>query len=465
MNDAGLDALNPLSRPLFKAMQPLARRLHHKTRIHELKGFRKMIRDTSAQDVVIDSGPARRRKLKTAAIAAGAVALLLVIALPAYNRWASAEISVPLERLRIANIERTDFVRDVGVTGRIVAAVAPTLYSTAIGTVTLEVKAGDTVEQGQVLATVDSPEVVNELAREQANLESIIGAWERQKIDSRSAELQNQQSVDLAKVRLDAARREAERAQLSYDEGVMSRQEMEKSYDELATAEVEYKHAVENAELAKDSLVFELRSRQLEVDRQKLLVANLQRRADELTIRSPVSGMVGNVAVAQRSAVAANTPVLTVVDLTALEVETQIPESYADSLGLGMPAEINYGASSYPGVVTAVSPEVQNAQVTTRVRFEGDAPQDLRQNQRVSVRIVMETKDDVLTVQRGPFLESGSGRMAYVVRDGLAVRTPIRVGSASVNRVEIVDGLQEGDRIVISSTDSFENAETVYLTD
>lgn len=424
-----------------------------------------MIRDTSAQDIRIDPAPLRRRRLKTAAIVAGAIALLLVVVLPAYNRWASAEISVPLERLRIATVERTDFVRDVGVTGRVVAAVSPTLYASALGTVTLEVNAGDTVEKGQVLAVIDSPEVVNELAREKANLESVSVAWERQKIETRSAELQNQQAVDLAKVRLDAAKREAERAKLSFDEGVMSRQDMEKTYDELATAEVEYKHAVENAALAKDSLAFELRTRRLEVDQQELLVKNLQRRADELTIRAPVAGMVGNLAVEQKATVAANTPVLTVVDLTALEVEAQIPESYADALGLGMPAEINYGTSTYPGIVTAVSPEVNNAQVTTRVRFDGDAPQDLRQNQRVSVRIVMETKDDVLTVQRGPFVESGSGRMAYVIRDGLAVRTPIQVGSTSVNSVEIVDGLKEGDRIVISSTDSFENADTVYLTD
>lgn len=424
-----------------------------------------MIRDTSAQDVVIDPRPARRRKIKTAAIVTGALAVVVAFAWPAYTRWASAEISVPIDRLRIATVERSNFVRDVGVTGRVVAAVSPTLYAAALGTVTLEVRAGDTVEKGQVLATIDSPEVMNELAREQANLESVQVAWERQKIETRSAELKNQQAVDLAKVRLDAARREADRAKLSFDEGVMSRQEMEKAFDELAMAEVEYKHAVENAALAKESLAFELRTRKLDVDQQQLLVKNLQRRVDELTIRSPVDGMVGNIAVDQKATVAANAPVLTVIDLTALEVEAQIPESYADALGLGMPAEINYGTSTYPGVVTAVSPEVNNAQVTTRVRFEGDAPQDLRQNQRVSVRVVMETKDDVLTVQRGPFVESGSGRMAYVIRDGLAVRTPILVGSTSVNKVEIAEGLKEGDRIVISSTDSFDNADTVYLTD
>lgn len=422
-----------------------------------------MIRDTSAQDIALDSGPTRRRRLKIAAMAGGAVLLVLVVVLPGYNRWASAEVSVSLERLRIAPVERTDFVRDLGVTGRIVAAVAPTLYSTAVGTVTLEVQAGDTVDKDQVLATVDSPEVVNELAREQANLESVTGAWERQKIDSRSAELQHQQTADLAKVRLDAARREAERARISYEKGLMSRQEMEKFQDELATAEVQHRHAVESAILAKESLAFELRSRKLAVERQQLLVQNLQRRADELAIRSPVDGMVGNVAVAQRSAVAANTPVLTVVDLSALEVETQISESYADSLGLGMPAEITYGNTTYPGMIAAVSPEVRDAQVATRVRFAGEAPSDLRQNQRVSVRVVLETRDDALTVQRGPFLESGSGRMAYRIDDGVARRVPIQTGAASVNQVEILDGLAAGDRIVISSTEAFENADTVYL--
>ncbi|MCW8196204.1 HlyD family efflux transporter periplasmic adaptor subunit [Proteobacteria bacterium 005FR1] len=424
-----------------------------------------MIRDTSAQDLVVDAGPARRRKIKTFSLIGGALALLLTVAVPAYNRWARSEIAIPLDRVRMATVERGDFVREVGVTGRVVAAVAPTLYAAALGSVTLEVQAGDNVEQGQVLARIDSPDVINELDRARANLESLTVAWERQKIETRSAQLQNQQAVDLAKVRLDAAQREAERATLSHEKGVMSRQEMEKALDEKAMADVEYKHAVENASLAKDSLAFELRTAKLEVDQQQLVVDNLQRRSDELIIRSPVNGMIGNVAVEQKATVAANTPLLTVVDLSALEVEAQIPESYADALGLGMPGEISYGSSTYQGIVTAVSPEVHNSQVTTRVRFDGDVPQDLRQNQRVSVRIVMEVKEDVLTVQRGPFLDSGSGRMAYVVRDGLAIRTPIQAGSASVNEVEIVSGLQAGDRVVISSTDVFKNAESVYLSD
>ncbi|MDX1454097.1 MAG: efflux RND transporter periplasmic adaptor subunit [Gammaproteobacteria bacterium] len=423
-----------------------------------------MIRDTSAQDVVIDPGPQKKRRLINAGIGIAALIIVLAIALPAYNRWASAEITVPLERLRIATVERSDFVRDVGVPGKVVAAVAPTLYSPAQGMVELQVKAGDTVEAGQVLAIIDSPEIISDLERAESLLESLTLAWERKKIETRAGELREKQAVDLAKVKLDAARREAARAALSFQEGIMSQQEKEKTDDTLATAEVEYQHAIENAALSKDSLDFELRTTRLDVDQQQMVVNNLQRRVDDLSITSPVTGMVGNVAVEQRASVPPNTPLLTVVDLTALEIEAQIPEIYADALGLGMPAEITYGTSTYDGILTAVSPEVQNAQVTARIRFADEAPGDLRQNQRVSARVVMETKEDIITVQRGPFVESGSGLMAYVIRGDLAVRTPIRIGSTSIRNVEIAEGLNPGDRIVISSYDQFESADTVYLT-
>ena len=82
-------------------------------------------------------------------------------------------------------------------------------------------------------------------------------------------------------------------------------------------------------------------------------------------------------------------------------------------------------------------------------------PPGLRQNQRVSVRILMDRRDDVLKVERGAFYEAGGGTTAYVVRDGVAERRPIKTGAVSVREVEITGGLAEGDQIVISDTDDF----------
>ena len=428
-----------------------------------MNAVRPLMRDTSAQDVAVDTTPDRRRRRRTWLIAAAAVLSLLIVAVPVVSRWAAADRSVDGATLRIAEVTRGRFLSDVAVQGRVVAAVSPTLYATAAGTVTTQVTAGDAVTTGQVLAVVEAPELRAEFERERSTLQSLQAAYERGRIEARAQQATNQQTADLALVRLNAARREVDRIRTAFEQGVASRQELDRREDELAEAEVRHRHAVQDVSVQDDKLAFEVRTRQLDVERQRMVVAELERRVDELSVRSPVDGVIGTLAVQQRAAVAANQPLLTVVDLSVFEIELDVPESYADDLALDMAAEITYGGSTYPGRLTAISPEVQDGQVTGRVRFAGTQPADLRQNQRVSVRIVLEQKDDVLMVDRGAFYESGGGRIAYVVQDGIARRTPIRTGAASISKVEVVEGLAAGQRVVISSVDPFDGAETVLI--
>ena len=288
---------------------------------------------------------------------------------------------------------------------------------------------------------------------------------QRQAIDTRRQLAANQQASDLANVAIQAAERELRRAEDSWKQKVISERDFEKARDDAASARVNHKHAIETAGLQKEGLEFELRARRLERDRQRLVVQELERRVGDLNLKSPVNGIVGTLAVAERASVLQNAPLLTVVDLTAFEIEILVPESYADDLGLGMEAEVTYSNRKYPAKVSSVSPEVRSGQVTGRLRFSGEVPQGLRQNQRLSTRIVLESRDNVLKVQRGPFLDSGGGRVAYVVQDDIAVRPPIRSGAASVNEVEILEGLEPGDRIIISNLGEFERVETVRLAD
>jgi HlyD family secretion protein len=423
------------------------------------------IRDTSAQDVAIDPAPARKRRLRILIASVAGALVLIAIAVPAFLRWFDAEISVPRERVRIATVTRGPFVRDTSAQGVVVAAVSPTLFSPAAGYVTYNVQAGDTVTKGQVLGMVSSPQLENELAREQATAESLEVAVARQAIETRKELLANQQTTDNAEVSIHAAERELKRAEDAWQSRAISQRDYEKARDDLTTAKLAHEHAIENASLEKESLEFELKTRRLERDRQKLLVQDLKRRVDELTLRSPVDGVVGTLAVNQKAAVAANAALISVVDLSAFEIEFQVPESYADDIGLGMQADVTYGQKNYAATVTAISPEVKQNQVTGRLRFAGEVPPGLRQNQRVSTRIVLESHDDALTVQRGSFIDSGGGRVAYVVEDGLARRTPIKIGASSIGAIEIASGLSEGDEIIISGTDTFGDAEIVRLTD
>lgn len=421
------------------------------------------IADTSAQDVVLE-----QKSNKSAYIIIGIIVLILIIAsvyiLPSFNRWANSDTTVSTERLRIAEVTKGDFVRDLSVQGRVVAAVSPRLYSTAQGTITFNVDAGDSVEINQILAVIDSPELQNQLKQEESTQQELSMGLDRQKIQSKKQALENQKAVDLARVRLTAAEREKRRADKAYDSKSISQIDFEKAQDDLENAKLEYQHAVADAELNKESLVFEIQTRELQVERQSLLVEELARRVDELNLKSPVNGIVGNLAAEQKNQVAANQAILSVVDLSVFELELQIPESYADDLAIGMMAEVNLNGETHLARLVTLSPEIENNQVTGRVRFTDQSPNGLRQNQRLTTRILLESKEDVLMVQRGQFLESGNGRFAYKISDGVAERVSIQTGARSLAKVQILDGLKEGDAIIISSTEQFRGAQSVLLT-
>lgn len=421
------------------------------------------IRDTSGQDRPLDPGPAQWRRKKILIGASGGALVVLLALVWLIRSWVGAEITVPFERVRIAEVTRGTFIRDVAAQGTVVAAVSPTLYAAATGTVHFIVQAGDKVTKGKVIAQLDSPALRNELLREQATLAGMEVAVQRQSIETRRQLLANQQTIDLANVSIQSAQREQRRAEDSWGKHLISERDFEKARDDAAAAAVNHKHAIETAKLQKESLEFELRAKRLERDRQHLVVEDLQRRVGDLEIKSPVDGVVGTLLVAERATVAQNAALLSVVDLSAFEIEFQVPETYADDLALGMDAEITYGVGKYAATISAASPEVKQGQVTGRLRFSGEVPQGLRQNQRVSTRIILEARNDVLKVARGPFLDTGGGRIAYVVEDDIATRRKIRTGGTSVTEVEILEGLAAGDRIIVSNLGDFARVERVRL--
>lgn len=420
------------------------------------------ISDTSSQDVQLQPKTHGRHLLIGIAVVLF-IGVGFWLVLPTVQRWAVAQESVSGERLRLAEVQRGDFVRDISVQGRVVAAVSPTLYATQTGTVTFTVESGDSVTAGDVLADIDSPEIQNQLLQEEARLSSLEVELDRQRITTRQQQLENQKTEDSASITLKAAQREMNRAELAYTQGALTEVDYVKAQDDLLTAELLHKHSLMDKELDNERLDFELQTRQLSVEQQKLLVQDLERQVAELTIRSPVNGIVGNLTVDQKTNVAKNQSILSVVDLSAFEVEVQISESYADDLAIGMQAEVRAGNETFPATLVAVSPEIIENQVTGRVRFAGEVPAGLRQNQRLSTRILLEEKFDVLMVQRGQFFDSGNGRVAYRVEDGIAYRTSILTGATSLNNIEILEGLDAGNTIIVSATDQFNGAETVLI--
>ena len=420
------------------------------------------IRGTAAQDAPLTTRvPPWRRHRVALALGGSALVLLLLLGF-AFRGWLGTGQVMAGERLRLATVTRGHFVRDVAADGAVVAAVNPTLFAVAPGTVSYAVRAGDPVQKGQLLATLESPEITNELQREQATLDSLDAALARQQIEIRRQILTGQQHADLARVAINAAERELKRSQWAWDQRVISERDYTRAEDEVSTAKLNFDHARDSAALERDSLALELRTKRLERDRQALTVAGLTERVAALAVRAPVDGMVANLAQPQRTRVAADAPLLTVVDLSAFEIEFQVAETYARDIKPGMPAEVTVEGRAVPGTVTAISPEVRQNQVVGRVKFRGPQPRGLRQNERTAVHIVLDERDGVLKFERGPVIDDNA-RALYVVRGTHAVRVPVVLGAASVTEIEVIRGLAAGDEVVISDMRDADRAAEVAI--
>lgn len=420
-------------------------------------------RDTQGQDLVLET-PQGWRRHKRRLIYIGSAVLVALLLGVLLTRYFAASNSVSLSRLEVATVQQGAFVRDIAADGRVVAAVSPTLYAAASGTVRYQVQAGDAVQKNAVLGIVESPELTNRLAQEQATRQSLSLAYENAHLDAQKKRLAARQKLEDARIDLKAAQTDLDRNARAYKLGAVPEINVLRAQDALDKAQISLRHAEQDQGLDNRMVAFEIRSKRLVAERQQLIVADLQRQVDALTLRAPVTGQVGQLAVADRTKVAKDAALLSVVDLSALEVEIKVPESFARDLAPGMHAEISGDGQRWPGIVGAISPEVVGGEVAARVRFASARPAGLRQNQRLSVRVVLQRLADAITVARGPSLDSDGGSAVYVLHGDLAVRTPVRLGASSIDRVQVLAGLKPGQRVVIAGAESFHDAPRVVIS-
>ena len=285
-----------------------------------------MIRDTSAQDrPVTRSGVSRRPWLL------GGLGLLTVLgaglAWPALQRTLGAASSVSLARLTLSDVKIGPLTRDVAGEGKVVAAVSPTLYAGNAGTVSVRVQAGDQVRKGQVLLQLQSPELMARLGQERSNADALRSELLRAEADARQQRAQAQSALETAQLARRTAQNDLARQEQAFKAGATASMQVDQARDALAKADIALKQARELLDLKDDATRFELQAKRQAHERQQLVVAELSRQEEELRVRSPVDGQVGQLFVTERMSVAKDAKLLTVVDLSALEVQMQVAEA------------------------------------------------------------------------------------------------------------------------------------------
>ncbi|MEM7362619.1 MAG: HlyD family efflux transporter periplasmic adaptor subunit [Pseudomonadota bacterium] len=421
------------------------------------------IEGTAGQDVFVG----RQSRSYLPLMIGGGVLLLLFagyFAASYVTDFLTADNFFDRSKARTAVVDRGHYERSISVEGNVVAMFAPTLYAEANGVVSLLVEEGDTVIGGQSLASVDNPELVNQLKREVAALRLQEVELETLRNQLEQQELETRQALDLIQINLDAEQRELERRTVIVGEGAIALNEFEKNKDRVHSLEVQVKNTTTQLGLTRANNALAIRTKSLTIDQQALVVEDLERKVALLTLTSPVNGTVGEIMVKERDTVQADQPMINVVDLSSYEVEVLIPETYAESLDVGLTVQVVYRNQNHEARLASISPQVRDGSVSGRVVFAGESPAGLRQNLRLNNKIILETKDDVIKVKRGPFVESHGGRGVYVLDGDIAQYRRIQLGSIGISEVEVISGLTKGEQVIISDTSELMGSDRVLIT-
>lgn len=368
------------------------------------------------------------------------------------------------DELRLATVERGEVAQTINATALVLPAFEEQVnapVATTIQEVLLE--AGTEVSAGQLLLRLDRDYVSLQLdgQRDQLAIKENHIDLLRLEYDRDLRELGYE--ADIKALELSAARAELAAAQRLLGAGGATEEDVAAAEYRVGITELEARKLDNRLAYAKNSLAGRRRQLQLEVGVAEKEVRQLSRKLRETEVRAPRAGVLTwvNPNIGQR--VTEGAALARIANLGRYRVEGTASDRYAEQLTVGAPVELRLPRGRITGTVTDVLPEVTDNTLKFRVELTDPSSEQLRPNLRTEMYVVQDRRADVLRVRNGPAFRGGRRQAVFVVRGGQAVRTEVTLGLRSGDYVEVVSGLEAGDRIIISDTRDYDELPAIQL--
>ena len=407
----------------------------------------------------------QRKRRRQYLIAAGVVALILV-AVAGLSALGPAIPSIERSSVLVDAVKRGELLREVRGPGTLVPKEIRWIAAeTAAHVEHIVIKPGAIVKPDTVILELANPEVDDQLLAAKTAVTAAQSDLAAKRTDLNSKLLDEQSQHAQAKSDYETARMQAEAEKPVAEKGVIPAVQYKKSLVVLEQAR--------NRMTLEEQRVVEFRRNidsQLAAEKARLdqLVATRelrQRQADALHVRAGIEGILQQVPVEEGQQVAAGVNLARVARPGELMAELRIAETQAKDVALGQPVKVDTRNGIIEGKVLRVDPAVQNGTVQVDVDLEGKLPSGARPDLSVDGTIEIERLPDVLYVGRPAFGQSDSEVRLFRL-DGtsdVASRVPVQLGKSSVNLIEIVKGLNVGDKVILSDTSAFDQNDRVRL--
>lgn len=408
----------------------------------------------------------KQRKRRRQIFIGCGVALLLSVTVAGLAALGPAVPSVDRSGVLLGTVKRGELLREVRGPGTLVPKEIRWIAAeTSARVERIVVKPGAPVEPDTTILELSNPEVDDQLLAAKTALTAAQSDLAAKRTDLNSKLLDEQSSLALARSEYESARMQAEAEKTVAEKGVIPAVQYKRSL--VALEQLKNRVTIEEQRVAeyRRNIAAQIAAEQARLDQLAGTRDLRQRQADALHLRAGIHGVLQQVPVEEGQQVAAGTNLARVARPDELMAQLRIAETQAKDITLGQPVKVDTRNGLVDGKVLRVDPAVRNGSVLVDVELVGKLPPGARPDLSVDGTIEIERLPDVLYVGRPAFGQPDSEVRLFRAdpASGVAARVPVRLGKASVNLIEVRDGLKVGDEVVLSDTSAYDQHDRIRL--
>jgi HlyD family secretion protein len=395
----------------------------------------------------------------------GSVVVLLVLYILVFGDK-SSKLNVDVEKISIAEITKDVFQDYIAVIGTVEPI--QTIYLDAIEGGRVEeilLDEGSKLKKGDVIMRLSNVNLILDISNNEANVARAVSELRTAKLLMVQQQLNSESQIIETERLLKLQERAYQNNQVLFQDQLISREEFDQSKEQ-------YEATVKKIKLLKqiqkqDSIFRAIQVGSLEASVNSLN-SNLEiikDRLDNLNIKAPVNGELASLNPEVGEVVTYGSRIGTVNILDSYKLRVEIDEHYIARVSRGLVGECDFAGVAYPGVITKIYPEVQNGRFYVDMVFTGNIPGAIRIGQTSRIKLELGESKEAVLIPRGGFYQSTGGQWVYAVDPSgeFAYKKDISIGRQNPRYYEVLAGLEPGEKVIISSYDTFGDVDKLIL--
>jgi len=322
---------------------------------------------------------------------------------------------------------------------------------------------GSHVNEGEPIIILDPSPVQSQIENIQDQLEMKQNSLRKNRLNARSTRVDLDYNVQVKNLRIASLKSELADQEQLLEVGGISPARFEKTKQELELAEQDLVMLKEKNSINLEQLEADEEGLRLQIDMQEKELAVKEEALSKMIIRAPSAGIILSIRGKVGEKVDNDRLLIEMSDLTNFKIQGKVDDDYSEQLKTGTKVYVALDNEKLTGVVGTVNPVIRDRKIEFDVNLRESNHYKLRPNLNVSLEIVREERDSVLRIHNGPAIGRGKEHKVFVLQNGNAREREIITGMRTEEYVEVMEGLSEGERVLLSDISSIDGLDIVEL--